>query len=282
MNIEVNHIKWSIYNGALVPDAPPHVEVNLSREQAKEILRKSKAYFLRWPSDYDCGFETEWWYVIKDKSYKLDELSSKRRLEIKKGIKRCIVKRVDAEYIAKNCYEVYKRAFNSYDTFQKPMGQEEFYNSMMSKKGNQVFDFWVALSKTDSKAIGYFMNRVGADCCIYSSGKFDPDYLNDNIHHALVYEMTNYYINELGLKYVCAGARSINHKTKIQDFLIHKLLFRKAFCKLNVIYNPIIRIMALVLYPFRDIISKINTNFCNKIIVLLRQEKIRRSFSPRK
>lgn len=279
MEIETNLINWSLYNGALVPDVPPHIEIKLSGEQAKNLLRKSKAYFLRWTSDYDCGFETEWWYIIRDKSINLDEFDSKRRLEIKKGIKRCIVKKVDAEYIARNGYEVYKSAFDSYDTFQEPAGQEEFYNRMMSRKGNQNYDFWVAINKTNSKIVGYIMNRVGEECCIYSTGKFSPDYLKDNVPQALVYEMTNYYLNELGLKYVCAGARNISHKTNVQEFLIHKLHFRKAFCKLNIVYNPMIKIMVNVLYPFRNVISKIDTDLCNKVTVLLRQEKIRKSFS---
>jgi hypothetical protein len=279
MDIELNHINWSLYNGALVPEAPPHAEIMLTGEQAKKLLRKSKAYFLRWPSDYDCGFETEWWYIVRDKGFNLDELSSKRRLEIKKGLNRCIVKKVDAEYIAKNGYEVFARAFASYDTFQKHARQEEFCNRMMSRQGNPIYDFWAAFNKNDGKLIAYFMNRVGAEYCMYSTGKFNPDYLSDNVHHALVYEMTNYYINELGLKYVSAGARSISHKTNVQEFLIHKLHFRKAFCKLNVIYNPWVRFMVNILYPYRNVISKIDTDVCNKITVLLRQEKIRKSFS---
>jgi hypothetical protein len=278
MAIELNHINWSLYNGALVPDVPPHIEIKLSGEQANYLLRKSKAYFLRWPSDYDCGFETEWWYLIRDKSIDLDEFDAKRRWEIKKGINKCIVKKVDAEYIAKNGYEVYISAFAAYDTFLKPAGQEEFYNRMMSRKDNPVYDFWAAFNKSDGKIIAYYMNRVAMECCLYSTAKFKPDFLKEGAHHALVYEMTN-YLNEMGLKYVCAGTRSISHKTNVQEFLIHKLHFRKAFCKLNVIYNPIVRIVVTVLYPFRNVISKVDTDVTNKITVLLRQEKIRRSFS---
>lgn len=281
MAIKLNDINWSLYNGALVPDAPPHIEIKLSREQAKFLLRKSKAYFLRWPSDYDCGFETEWWYLVREKSINLDEFNTSRRKEIKKGLKKCIVKKVDAEYIAQNGYEVYISAFNSYDTFQKPTGQKEFYNNMMSRKGNPVFDFWAAFDKTDGQIIGYFMNRLGKDFCLLSTAKFKHDFLKLGVHQALVYQLTNYYLGELGLKYVCAGARSISHKTNSQEFLMKKLHFRKAFCKLNIIYSPLVKIIVNVLYPFRNIISKINTNIADKITVLLRQEKIRRSFTDK-
>lgn len=278
-NIELNSIKWMLYNNALVPDAPPHVEIKLSREQAGYLLRKSKAYMLRWPCDFDCGFETEWWYLVRDKSISLDEFDSKRRWEIKKGLKRCAVKKVDADYIAKNGYEVYKSAFDSYDTFLKPAGREDFYNMIMSRKDNEAYDFWAALSKTGGEIMGYFMNRVSSECCLYLTGKFRPQCLKEGVHQALVYEMTNYYLNDMELKYVCAGARSISHKTNVQEFLIHKLHFRKAFCRLNLIYNPLVKIIVYILYPFRDVFFRINTGFTNKIAVLLRQEEIRRSFT---
>lgn len=278
MTIELNSINWSLYNGALVPDAPPHTEIKLSREQAKFLLRKSKAYFIRWASEYDCGSETEWWYLIRDKGLNLNEFDTKKKKEIKKGLMNCLVQRVDAEYIAKNGYEVYISAFNSYDTFQKPATQEEFYKNMMSRKGNPVFDFWAANDTTDGKVIGYFMNRLGAEYCLYSTGKFRPDFLKLGVHQALIYEMTNDYLNKLGLRYVCAGARTISHKTHVQEFLINKLHFRRAFCRLNIIYQPIIKIIVNVLYPFRNVISKIDTDMTNKITVLLRHENIRRSF----
>jgi hypothetical protein len=282
MAIELNHINWVLYNGALVPDVPPHIGVELSREEANYLLKRSKAYFLRWPSNFDCGFETEWWYLIRDKYIDLDEFDSERRRQIKNSIKRCIVKKVDAEYMANSGYEVYISAFASYDTFQKPAGRKEFYESMMSRKGNPIFDFWAAFDKTDNNIIAYFMNRLTSDCCVYSTTKFKPEFLKLYVSHALLYEMTNYYLNELGLKYVCDGARSISHKTNVQDFLIDKLHFRKAFCKLNVVYNPIVKIIVQIFYPFRNVISRINTNIAKKITVLLLQEKIRRSFNQQK
>lgn len=280
MTNDYNKISWSLYNGALVPDAPPHHEIKLSKKEAKELLRKSKAYLLRWPSDFDCGHETGWWYLIRDKGICLEEFKSKIRKQILKGLANCIVKKVDAEFIAQNGYEVYKSAFSSYDTFMKPVEEEEFQQRMRARKDNPIYDFWAAFCKEDQKVIAYFMNRVDSEYCMYSTGKFRPEYLKINVHQALVYEMTNYYLCELGLKYVCAGARSISHKTNVQDFLERKLHFRKAYCKLNVLYKGGLRLIIEILYPFRNIISKIDTNFTNKITVLMRQETMRRSFLP--
>ena len=36
----------------------------------------------RWTEDFDCGYETEWWYVIKDTPLDLSKLKKKRRYDI--------------------------------------------------------------------------------------------------------------------------------------------------------------------------------------------------------
>ncbi|OQB20514.1 MAG: putative undecaprenyl-phosphate N-acetylglucosaminyl 1-phosphate transferase [Firmicutes bacterium ADurb.Bin182] len=274
-------VRWKLYNGALVPDAPPHTRILMSATAAKKLLKEYKALLMEWPSDFDCGFETDWWYIIRDKIIELAEFNSKRRQHIKNGLKKCVVKKVDAAFIAKHGYEVYKSAFDSYDTYQKPSGPEEFYLSMMSRQDIPVFDFWAAFDKTDNNIIAYFMNRVGHGSCVYSTGKFKPEFLKLGAHPALVYTMTNYYLGDLGFKYVCAGARSISHKTDVQKFLMDKMNFRKAFCRLNVVYAPALRFLIALLYPFRALISKLKTKAAGKITALLALESIRRSFQTK-
>lgn len=44
-----------------------------------------KPYLARWTSSFDCGHETNWWYVIKDTPFDINELKKKRRYEIRKG-----------------------------------------------------------------------------------------------------------------------------------------------------------------------------------------------------
>lgn len=125
--------------------------------------------------------------------------------------------------------------------------------------------------------IAYSSNTVNDDIVNYITIKFHPEYLKLYPSYALFYEMNRYYINELGLKYVNDGARSIAHDTNIQGFLIQKFNFRKAYCKLNIIYRWDIGIIVKILYPFRSIFSKFNHKVFNKISVLLKQEEIRRA-----
>jgi hypothetical protein len=67
----------------------------------------------------------------------------------------------------------------------------------------------------------------------------------------------------------------------MQKFL-EKFNFEKQYCQLNVVYSPLLKNIIKISYPFRkffEIFYKIvPINFLHKINVILKQEKIRRSF----
>ena len=277
--IEYKNIIWKKYHGALIPNVAPNVEINLTKEESKELLKKTNAYFLRYISEWDTKNNSEFWFVIKDGKEDLDFYKSKIRNQIKKGLKNCIVKKVSNEEIAQKGYEVYKKAFDNYNTTLSLSSQNKFYEDTIN---NHNYDFFAVYSKkednTIDKMIAYSSNLIENNSCNYKTIKFDPDYLNLYPSYALIYEMNLYYLNQLSLDFVNDGARSISHDTNIQDYLIYKFNFRKAFCRLNIDYRKDIALIVKILFPFRNIIKNINSKMTNKISALLLQEEIRRSY----
>ena len=67
--------------------------------------------------------------------------------------------------------------------------------------------------------------------------------------------MNRYYLNELKLRYVSDGARSITEHSNIQPFLINKFKFRKAYCNLKLYYKWWFGIAVKLIYPFRRFIA---------------------------
>ena len=66
---------WHYYNHALLPNCPPPRE-NLEEAIFAELSDRqlwnengNKALLARWTTNFDCGYETNWWYCIKDESY---------------------------------------------------------------------------------------------------------------------------------------------------------------------------------------------------------------------
>ena len=126
--------------------------------------------------------------------------------------------------------------------------------------------------------IAYSQNYIEENSVNYATIKFHPEYLKLYPSYALFFIMNQYYLNEKNFLYVNDGAKSISHDTNIQTFLIDKFKFRKAYCKLHVIYRWDIGLAVKLLYLFKLFIPRVNHKVFNKIRVLLNQEEIRKSF----
>lgn len=100
---------WKYYNHAIIPAVEPHEKPDLSCIKDRTIWKVGGIPFLaRWTTDYDCGCETSWWYVIKDTPFNIATLKAKRRYEINKGKKNFEVRRINpSEYVED--YIMYRR-----------------------------------------------------------------------------------------------------------------------------------------------------------------------------
>ena len=156
-----------------------------------------------------------------------------------------------------------------------PLSEDEFISSILLLGAE--WEFW-GIYDLNGMMIGYSQNKIVKDYCDYSIMKFHPDYLKSLPSEALIYTMNQYYLNERNFRYVNDGARSISHETSIQEFLIKKFKFRKAYCKLNIIYNSRIGFLVRALYFFRLPLKLLNFGPFIKLNILLHQEKIRRSY----
>lgn len=266
-------IKWKNYQGALIPDTPPHYNINLSLQEQKQLLKKSGAFFLRWTSNFDTPKETSFWYIIKDSTPSLEELSANTRSKVRRGLKNCSITLVDKDIIIQEGYQVYQKAFERYKTFQKPLTQNEFRDHLLSL--DHAWEFWGVRNQNGS-LIAYSQNYLQNSTCNYSTIKFDPDYLSSYPAYALFFTMNDYYLNTKQMEYVHDGARSIAHQSNIHDFLCDTFHFRKAYCKLHILYRQDIALLIMLLYPIRTIIRYFHHSTAKKISILLHQESIRR------
>jgi len=270
---------WKKYNGALIPDQPPHLEIDDSDCLIKKKISANNAFFARWTTDFDCSEETEFWYVICDEFQPVESLSKNTRNNVRRGLKRCDVKKVKCQYIIENCYSIYKNAFDNYNGHLSPISEEEFKEEYSTYVDEKIWDFWVVYEKETNKIIAYTRNKIEYNQCELCTTKFHPEFLRKFYpSEALFYTMNQYYLKERNFKYVNDGARSISHETNIQYFLIQKFKFRKAYCKLNIIYNSRIGFLVKLLYSFRLPLKLLNFGSFIKLNILLNQEKIIRSY----
>ena len=140
--------QWQYYNHALVPSGEPHISLTEESLKKSNLWKNKNVLFARWTSDYDCGYETNWWYCIKDEPFDITEINAKKRYEINKGNKNFTVSHVvkTTEYLDE-IYDVYVSALKSYGD-KVNTDREQFKVSMSNMKNIQLF---VAFSKEDNK-----------------------------------------------------------------------------------------------------------------------------------
>jgi len=258
---------WRKYNGAIIPLLPPHIEVQESKNEIQQLIEDANVFFARWISDFDCKKDSDFWYIIHDTPMIMKDYSKNTRNQIRKGIKNFKINIIDRSIVEEGGYNIYTRSFQASNTLFKMNSKEVFLKDLAGE-----WEFWGVYF--EDTLIGYSQNKVTIDHCDYSTIKIDPYYRRRYPSYALFFKMNQYYLNEKKLTYVTDGARSLVHQSNIQDFLINKFKFRKAFCCLHVLYPPKIKILIDMLYPLRNIFCKINLSLFQKIGIVLKQEEI--------
>lgn len=266
---------WRKYNGAIIPDVPPHIIIHNTDNEIKEFINRSNTFFARWESEFDCNTITNFWFVINDKPMEMIDYDAKTRNKIKKGLKHCIVKRIIKDDLISQGYDVYFSAFKKYNTYLKAKENKDYIKEI--EKNPDSWEYWGVFH--DNILIAYSKVMVVNKYAEYRSTKFHPKFLRYRPSEALIYTMNRNYLNERKFTYVNNGTRSISHQTNFPDFLVKKFKFRKAYCKLNVIYSMPLGILITLLFPFRFIFKLFNFGPFRQLNILLKQEMISRSFN---
>lgn len=267
---------WQYYNHALIPATEPHIEYTPPKNKHTFWkVKEGTALLARWTTDWDCGYETDWWYVIKDTPFDISTLKSKRRYEINKGKKNFTVKRINPLDYPDERVEVTKAAYSSWPEKYRPTVDElQFKQGLIAWKNNIVY--------------GGFDNESG-QLCAYSCLTEYSEHLEFSvlracsesekrgINAAMVAAIVEDYNDRLGKNfYINDGTRSIRHETAFQDYLEKYFGFRKAYCKMHIKYRSPLGMMVKMLYPFRNRIG-VDGKLGSLISGVLKMEELSRN-----
>ena len=273
-----NDCKWIYYNHAAIYADDPRNEVDTRMIDSGDIWKiPGKPILARWTTEFDCGYETNWWYVIKDNPLVIDDLKKKRRYEIKKGLKNFEVKQINPFDYKEDIYNVFIKAQQSYGKKNQILTAKEEFTKKMEKWDKYIV--YGAFFLEDNTLCGYSLLEQNGQYLGLNVLKTIPDYEKYAINSAIVAQILfDYedYIKSGG--YICDGARNINHETFFQDYLEKYFEFRKAYCKLQIAYNPKYKIIIKILYPFRKLLRKLdNVRVIHNINGVMKMEEIKRS-----
>lgn len=275
-----SNYKWKLYNKALLPISAPHESAATDELDRSEIWSKAywgeKPLLARWTSCYDCGYETNWWWVIKDSPFDIETIKSKRRYEIKKGLKNFEVRIINPTQYLDDLFKVQVAALSAYPEKYRP--KTNFGSFQKSVEENWINKkVYGAFSAETSELCGYAVLSVFDNYVGFKLLKVKPESEKFAINAAIVYCIVRDYNEKLSKSfYIADGERSVQHETAFQDYLEKYFEFRKAYCKLNIKYARGLYLIVCFLYPLRNFLKKHDCRFLHKINGVLFMENIRR------
>ena len=210
---------------------------------------------VRWTTDWDCGYNTGWWYCIKDSTFDIYAINQNYRYKIRKGSKQFEVKQIDPLQYAEELYFVQVAAFSAYPTSYRPSVNHDAF--IKSIEGWEKLTTFGAFFRETGRLCGYAQIIDHGSYLSLSVQKTDPAYEKYQINAAIVYQILQDYDERLrNGAYLCDGERNIMHETAFQDYLEKYFGFRKAYCLLHIAYRPAMGWAVKFLYPLRSVLKK--------------------------
>lgn len=215
-------------------------------------MRGGGVLFARWTEDFDCGQATDFWYTILDAPFELELVKSKKRYEIKRGLKNFDVRLVEVNKLKDELEKVlYLVKTESYG--ENPARLSHFY-----LKDKQ--ECYGVFSKSSGALVGYALISDYGSYAELDSLKVLPEYEKYGANAALVYNVIVHFNDRLGKEfYISNGTRTINHPTHFNDYLERLFGFRKAYCKLKIEYSTAMKIMVFLLRPVRNVVLRLSS-----------------------
>lgn len=260
------------------PLGPIAFDYSISRQGARRVMKALNVLGVLCTDGFRQAESQEWYAVISDRPLSLSEMSSKQRQHVRRGLRECEVRRLDPDYIVREGYEVFARAFERYrPPVRPPWSEAQFRQYVASAKGyDDIVHFWGAFR--DKRLIALRMvdvyGKIEATCHMT---KLHPDYLKAYPFYAMVHQMNEYYLKQEGMQYVNDGWRSMSHDTSIQSLLIDGFGFRKAYSNLHVHWGGRLSLWLKATFPLRNQIGRLNKPLAS----LYTTEQIRRACIPR-
>ena len=268
---------WKYYNHSLIPSTAPHEMVNMQPIKDGSIWKKCVwggwPILARWTTEFDCREKTQFWYTIIDTPFDISELKSDYRRRIRIGLKNFKCKIISSKEYAQDMAEITLKDWATYPAKYRPHTRKIDLIKMYCNLKETV---WGAFDINNQLSAFQVIEDNGS---YYSmgQGKSNPETQKLQVNAALIASYLDFYAQDISNgKYISNGTRNIFHETNFNEDLCKKYGFRKAFCKLNVVYRFPFNIMVYCLYPCRKLIKN-NNRIGSLIHSILLMEEIRRN-----
>ena len=211
---------------------------------------------------------------MKDTPFDITALKAKRRYEINKGKKHFDVRRINPEDYVEDLFHVQVCALESWPEKYRPDIQKEKFKKDVAKWSDDII--YGGFNRETNELCGFAYLKEFPKHLEFSVLRVNPETERNGINAAMVDGILEDNNERIGKDfYICDGTRSIRHETAFQDYLEKYFGFRKAYCKLKILYRFPLNIIVKILFPFRKKINS-ESKIGSLVYAILRMEEFRK------
>lgn len=249
------------------PVGPIAHDEGLTTEDADHVLQELGAKAMWWTDGVASGKPLHWFAMVLSDFVPADEMSpKKRRYNVQKALKACMVRRLSVDEMLSDGYRVYTRAYERYRAANPPWSPAQFAAHFAPMSDfEDITHHWGAFCDGQLAAVASMnvYNKVEATRWM---AKLDPAFAKQRPMYALIYRMNEYYLGDQGFAYVNDGWRSVSHETSVQDFLVTAFGYERWGCHLHTQFRFPIGLAVKLTYPIRRLLGpmdqRLRTVYC--------------------
>ena len=226
----INGKPWAAIARVLRPLGGPHRVKPVCLEEIRRAMKATGAVVSLWNEQWDTQPCDWWWVCCDDPAYDVETLPKNARRDIRAGLRRCEIRRLELEWYSRNRYAIDAAAVGRYRDYQANLDPTETRQRTLVEGAYPGRETWGAF--VDGAFAAYMDCLVIDDAAFLASTKAAPAFFKALVNNALAYHVTKHYLQERKVKYVCDGQRSLVHQTQYQDFL-EKMGYRRIYCPLR-------------------------------------------------
>lgn len=248
-------LQYKPYRKGIVYVGDHYKRKKLSKNEMKELMKSGNALYIRNIYSFDQPDESNFWHIIQDHFYDIDELQSKStRKNLRKSLSVYEYKLVNKNEILKHGYRIFCEAAMRFDI--KPSWTEKEFIEYVDTVYKGGGDFWIGYHIESGEPAMWESILKFEDHIIMDVERLSYKFTKHNPTYGLNYKITEYYLKDKGYKYIDAGAKSLTEHSNVQDFLIDKFQFRKAYCQLQCAFDPKFKALIHIIYKFKGLLQR--------------------------
>lgn len=264
---------WECYQHMMIPTCAPHEEPDLYPVKDGTIFHGGEPILARWTTDFDCGYETSFWYTIKDSPFDINALKAKRRYEITRGTRNFDVHRINPADCVEALADVMADAFTVYPESYRPRTDKKRWMREIHSWPELVYG---AFLRTNGELCGFTRIAAHDKFAQLVMLKSRPKSEKLQVNAAIIYAvLQDFAVRLQDGYYISNGTRNVSHETNFNEYLGKYFGFRRAYCNLHIKYRWPFGWMVSALYPFRSLIQG-DRSLTHNLKALLRMEEMRR------